>query len=262
MDIMVNGKAVSWAGRKIILEEQVDSTNEAAKRAGDAGAEHGTVFRALRQTAGKGRRGRSWYSEEEGNLYFTILLRPTFAAQKASMLTLVMAFAVAKAIHTCTGLQAEIKWPNDIVVHGKKVCGILSEMKLEKSEISYCVIGVGINVVQKCFAEDIKDKASSLCLEAKEGIDTEELLQNILMNFEEEYELFEKLGSLEFMTQKYNALLVNKDRQVKVLDPKGAYEGIARGITENGELLVELEDGSLHRVYAGEVSVRGLYGYV
>lgn len=266
----------------------MDSTNEEAKRAGDMGTAHGTVFWADSQTAGKGRRGRSWYSENQGNLYFTILLRPKLTPEKASMLTLVMAYAVAQAVRQETGLEALIKWPNDIVVHEKKVCGILSEMKLRGTTVDYCVVGVGINVGQKQFAQDIQDKATSLDAEISakaddlgqakmsagtvnssevpvrvlEGVVPERLLKQILFCFEQEYECFEKAQNLAPMQEAYNALLINLDKQVRVLDPKGEYEGIARGITRTGELLVETIEGHCQKVYAGEVSVRGLYGYV
>ena len=240
----------------------MDSTNEAAKRAGDAGAEHGTVFRADRQSAGKGRRGRSWYSQSMGNLYFTILLRPKLTPEKASMLTLVMAYAVACAIREYTGLEAWIKWPNDIVVQGKKVCGILSEMKLNGTAVDYCVVGVGVNVGQKHFAEEIQDKATSLVAESGQLVECQALLQKILYLFAQEYECFLQAENLAHMQDAYNALLINLDKQVRVLDPKDAYEGIARGITRTGELLVEVPGGLCKKVYAGEVSVRGLYGYV
>ncbi|MBQ9141950.1 MAG: biotin--[Lachnospiraceae bacterium] len=265
----------------MIHEAQMDSTNEVAKRAGDMGVAHGAVFWADSQTAGKGRRGRSWYSENQGNLYFTILLRSKLSPEKASMLTLVMAYAVAQAIRQETGLEALIKWPNDIVVQGKKVCGILSEMKLKGAAVDYCVVGVGVNVGQKQFAQDIQDKATSLDAElsaktgelgqaamfgdngqAPEGISPDHLLQQILYYFEQEYECFEKAQNLAPMQEAYNSLLINLDRQVRVLDPKGEYEGIARGITRTGELLVETAKGHCQKVYAGEVSVRGLYGYV
>lgn len=240
----------------------MDSTNEAAKRAGDLGAAHGTVFRADRQTCGKGRRGRRWYSEESGNLYFSILLRPEFSAQMISMLTLLMAYAVAVTISEETKLNALIKWPNDIVVHNKKVCGILSEMKLEGNKPEYCVIGVGINVMQSHFPQDIDHKATSLSLEAGKDVEAEVLLQKIVGCFEQEYEKFAQAGNLTTIQERYNALLINMDRQVRVLDPKGEYEGMARGITRTGELLVETAPGYCVKVYAGEVSVRGLYGYV
>ena len=260
--MVVNSYMCRWAGKEIIHEAWMDSTNEAAKRGGDAGAKHGTVFWADRQTAGKGRRGRSWYSEELGNLYFTLLLRPLLTPQKASMLTLIMAYGVAQAVREETGLEALIKWPNDIVVHGKKVCGILSEMKLAGSGIDYCVIGVGVNVGQQHFAKDIQDKATSLSAEAGRSVEAGGLLQRILYFFEQAYESFAQSQNLATVQEQYNALLINRNKQVRVLDPKGEYEGIARGITPTGELLVEVAEGQYERVYAGEVSVRGLYGYV
>ncbi len=259
---MVNPTRVPWSAGEILYERCVDSTNEAAKRGGQAGTVQGTVYQTDRQSAGKGRRGRSWYSEDENNLYFTILLRPILSPEKTSMLTLVMAYAVTQVIRQYTGLDARIKWPNDIVVSNKKVCGILSEMKLSGTSVQYCVIGVGINVEQKQFAEDIVDKATSLALEGARDIDRDMLLQKILDYFWQEYLCFEKAEDLSRILESYNTLLINLDRQVRVLDPKGEFEGIARGITKTGELLVELSDGQVEKIYAGEVSVRGLYGYV
>ncbi len=259
---MVNKEMPLWAGKKILHEKQMDSTNVAAKRAGNEGADAGMVFWADVQTAGKGRRGRSWYSYEADNLYFTILLRPSITPDKASMLTLVMAYAVAKAVRELTGLEAQIKWPNDIVVAGKKICGILCEMKLDGTRLDYCVAGVGVNVGRQEFAEDIRDKATSLEEQLGRKIDREGLLQAILGRFERGYEEFLHCEDLSFLREEYNEWLVNQNRQVRVLEPQGEYEGVAKGITNTGELLVECVDGQVQKVYAGEVSVRGLYGYV
>lgn len=259
---MANKEMPLWAGKTILHEAQMDSTNEVAKRAGNEGAGHGMVFWADAQTAGKGRRGRSWYSQVTDNLYFTILLRPPIAPDKASMLTLVMAYAVAGAVRAFTGLEAQIKWPNDIVVAGKKICGILCEMKLIGTELDYCVAGVGVNVGRQEFAEDIRGKATSLEEYCGRKIDREGLLQAILSCFERAYEEFLHYEDLSFLQHEYNEWLVNQNRQVRVLEPQGEYEGVAKGITTTGELLVECGDGQVQRVYAGEVSVRGLYGYV
>lgn len=268
-------------GHKIIYMQCVDSTNEEAKRGGDNGASHGTVYVAEEQTAGKGRRGRSWLSESAENLYFTLLLKPDIAPEKATMLTLVMAHAVSQAIEKMTGLVAGIKWPNDIVVNKKKVCGILSEMKLDKGRSAYCVIGVGINIGQTEFPEELQDKATSLWAELMAGreedisgaktiavpgknqiLNKQTLLQEILKVFEGAYQAFLKTEDLSPMLDAYNAHLVNKNQNVRVLEPAGAYEGVALGVTSTGELLVEKNDKTVQKVYAGEVSVRGLYGYV
>lgn len=251
----------AWAGHTIIWQDCVDSTNEEAKRGGDAGHEHGTVYCAKRQTAGKGRRGRSWLSESEENLYFTILLRPDMASEKISMLTLVMAYAVAKGIRQVTEAETHIKWPNDILIGNKKLCGILSEMKVENRKAAYCVIGVGINIGQTSFPEELKDKATSFCMEGF-TVDAEELLRGILRAFEESYEVFMTTEDISPIMDEYNALLAGKGGMVRVLEPTGEYEGKSLGVNSSGELLVETTDGTVQQVYAGEVSVRGLYGYV
>ena len=242
-------------------KECVDSTNEEAKRGGDAGDGHGTVYSASRQSAGKGRRGRSWFSQSEENLYFTILLRPDMEPEKISMLTLVMAHAVAMGIRQATGAEPRIKWPNDILIGNKKVCGILSEMKLEDRAAAYCVIGVGINIGQTSFPEELQEKATSLCMEGL-TVDAGTLLKGVLRAFEKDYEAFLNSGDIAPILGDYNAHLAGKGSLVRVLEPSGEYEGKSLGVNSRGELLVEREDGTIQQVYAGEVSVRGLYGYI
>ena len=271
-----------WTGQTLYYFDSIDSTNLQAKHLAEEGAPHGTVVVADRQTAGRGRRGRTWQSPEGKNLYFTILLRPEISPDKASMLTLVMALAVADGMQKRIGDNSlnriGIKWPNDIVIDGKKICGILTEMSLsvEMGGISYLVIGTGINVLHQDFPEELQATATNLedalrDLQADAGKGTPKvefdtnrsmLLSAILDAFETYYEHFIEAGDLSVLQEKYDGLLVNRGRQVKVLDPKGEYEGTALGITKGGELIVELPDGSRQMVYAGEVSVRGIYGYV
>lgn len=248
-------------GYQIIHMPCVDSTNEEAKRQADEGAIHGSVFWADRQSAGKGRRGREWVSESTENLYFTLLLRPELAPEKLSMLTLLMAQAVVQGLETTTDLQPRIKWPNDLVLGNKKVCGILSEMKLDGRKAAYCVIGVGINIGQKHFSEELRDKATSLELEGVR-IEAEILLKAVLEAFSSLYDTFMQSGDLGFIMDKYNAMLAGRNSQVRVLEPNGEYEGKSLGINSTGELLVERKDGTIQLIFAGEVSVRGLYGYV
>lgn len=256
-----------WAGRTLYFFESTGSTNPDAKRFAEEGAPHGTIVVADRQTAGRGRRGRSWASPPGKSIYFTIVVRPEFAPDKASMITLVMALSVAQAIEEVTGLPAQIKWPNDIVVHKKKVCGILTEMSMtpEMDEIQFVVAGVGVNTNhngQEEFPEEIRKTATSLKIESGRQIDRAGLLERILARFEENYDCFEKRQDLSVLRKDYQAHLINMDAQVLVLDPAGEYTGISRGISQTGELIVERENGERVLVYAGEVSVRGLYGYV
>jgi len=254
----------------IIYYETTGSTNEDAKRLAREGAADGTVVMADAQSAGKGRRGRMWQSPVGSNLYFSLMLKPQFSPDKASMLTLVMALSVVQALNKAVKdvLDFRIKWPNDIVVNGRKLCGILTEMNLDKDVIESVVIGVGINVTQELFDNELVACATSLLIEKKRADalinmpDRMELLESILEFFDSNYELFCKNLNLEFMRADYERYLANKDNRVRVLEPAGEYEGQALGINGQGELLVRTHDDSIKAVYAGEVSVRGIYGYV
>lgn len=253
-----------WAGQPVCVYESIDSTNDECTRLCREGAAHGTVVTAESQTAGRGRRGRSWESPAGDNLYFSLLLKPDIEPAKAPMLTLVMAVAVAQAVARLTGVEAGIKWPNDLVMEGRKVCGILTEMRMNGNRIDHVVIGVGINVKDRRFSEELQDKAISLeaVCGTRDGISRGALLGAVLEAFEGLYEAFVTAGNLTSLLDIYNGLLVNQNREVTVLDPQGDYSGIARGITKTGELVVELPDGTRRKVFAGEVSVRGIYGYV
>lgn len=253
----------AWAGKNIVFYETIGSTNTQAKQLAEEGAVHGTLVAAQEQSAAKGRRGRNWQAEAGSNVYMSIILRPQFSPEKASMLTLVMALSVAEALRELCGVQAAIKWPNDIVINRKKVCGILTEMalSLENGEIQYVVTGVGINLNQQEFPEEIKDTATSVLKECQRAFSRAEVIAKVMECFERDYALFLKTFDLSAMKAEYEALLVNHNKQVRVLDAKGEYRGIARGIDNGGELLVETQEG-IKRVYAGEVSVRGIYGYV
>lgn len=191
----------------------------------------------------------------------SLLLRPDFMPEDASMLTLIAAMAVREGIRQIAGLEGQIKWPNDVVLNGKKVCGILTEMSTEMEWIRYVVIGIGINVNMREFPEEIRETATSLALCADKTIRCAELIAAVAGAWEYYYKKFLKTKDLSFLMEEYNQMLVNVDREVKVLAPKGEYTGISRGINEKGELLVETNQ-ELRTVLSGEVSVRGIYGYV
>lgn len=254
--------STKWAGCGVLYFPEIDSTNTYAKRLGDEGADHGTLVVSDKQTAGKGRRGRAWESPSGSSIYMSILLRPEITPNQAPMLTLVMAQSVAQAIRKITGEEAMIKWPNDIVLNKKKICGMLTEMSTEIAWINYVVIGVGINVNTESFPEELNKKATSLYLESGRKIQRSQLIAEVMRQFEYYYALFMETGSLYAMQEDYNHLLVNRDRDVRILEPGNEYDGHAIGINEKGELLVCKEDGQIAEIYAGEVSVRGIYGYV
>lgn len=247
--------------------KETDSTNARAKEVGEQeeNLSKGMLFIAEQQTAGVGRRGRSWESPKGENIYMSLLLKPEIEPSKAPMLTLVMAVAVAEGIReVCKEMQEslQIKWPNDIILNKKKVCGILTEMTLDGTEIKYVVIGVGINVNQKTFSEELAEKATSMAMEFSQEFDRKILISSVLEKFYEYYDGFLHTGDLSYLQETYNQMLVNRDTEVVIHEPGNEYCAKALGINAQGELLVERKDGRKQNIYAGEVSVRGVYGYV
>ena len=249
-----------WAGKTVHFARETDSTNLWIKRLAKEGASEGTLALAEFQSAGRGRLGRSWEVPEGTSVMMSILLRPKFEPQYAPTLTLVMGMAVAKAVKNL-GFDVSIKWPNDVVVSHKKICGILTEMGVRDGKIDYAVIGVGINVNIKEFPEEMADKATSLYLESGKEFDRSQIPGLVMEAFEEYYEKFAATCDLSGLKEEYESILANYNQPVRVL-AKEPYEGVARGITDGGELLVEKTDGTIVAVSAGEVSVRGLYSYV
>lgn len=251
-----------WLGKTIVYKDTMDSSNTQAKRMGEDEAENGTLVVTDCQTAGKGRRGRSWVSPVGMNCYYTVLLRPDIPAEKASMITLVAALALAKTIKETTQLETLIKWPNDVIANGKKLCGILTESSTDLEYINYLVVGIGVNCNQTEFPDEIKETASSIRLETGRKVNRCQLLGSFLTCFERYYEIFLKTEDLSQLEGEYNSLLVNRGREVKIIE-KGCERVLtAIGIDQNGALLVKDEDGKLEAIISGEVSVRGLYGYV
>ena len=249
-----------WAGKTVHFAREIDSTNLWIKRLAKEGAPEGTLALAEFQSAGRGRLGRSWEVPEGTSVMMSILLRPKFEPQYAPTLTLVMGMAVAKAVKSL-GFDVSIKWPNDVVVSHKKICGILTEMGVRDGKIDYAVIGVGINVNIREFPEEMADKATSLYLESGREFDRSQIPGLVMEAFEKYYEKFAATCDLSGLKEEYESILANYNQPVRVL-AKEPYEGVARGITDGGELLVEKTDGTIVAVSAGEVSVRGLYSYV
>ena len=251
-----------WVGCEILYFDSLDSTNTKAQELAEKGYPSGTLVVADKQIAGKGRRGRNWESPSCCGIFMTLMLKPDINPNNASMLTLVSALAVAKALADITGKDAKIKWPNDIVIDGRKVCGILTEMSAQFDYINNIVIGIGINVNNSSFPEEISATASSLrLLSGGKKYRRAEIIEKIMEYFEKYYSIFLETEDLSALVNEYDAMLVNMKRQVKVLDPKEPFEGTAMGITKTGELIVDTWE-SRKLVSSGEVSVRGIYGYV
>lgn len=251
-----------WAGQKVYFYDEIDSTNTQAKRLAEDGAPSGTLVVSDCQVKGKGRRGRTWESPRASAIYMTLMLRPQILPERASMLTLVMGLSVVQAIRSVLHIETSIKWPNDVVLNRKKLVGILTEMNAQMDYIEYLVIGIGINANMGSFPQELQDKATSLQIELEHPVNRAELVAATMKCFEENYEIFEKTQDLSGLMEAYHAVLANYNQPVRVLEPGNEYSGVARGINKKGELLVERDDGSVKTVYAGEVSVRGLYSYV
>ena len=220
-----------------------------------------TVVVADFQTSGRGQRGNSWESDPGKNLLFSTVIFPEFLeARRQFLISQVISLAIKEELDTYT-TDISIKWPNDIVINGKKICGILTEMSAQFDYINHIVIGIGINVHNESFPEELQDHAGSLLLECGKRVHRADLIEAFLEEFERLYAIYLKTEDLSALQEEYDQLLVNRGRQVRVLDPKEPFEGKAMGITKKGELIVDTWE-SRKLVSSGEVSVRGIYGYV
>lgn len=268
-NVIEDQMTTKFFGKKVVHYEEVDSTNTVAKRLGKEPGNHGVLVLANSQSAGRGRLGREWDSPKNEGIWMSLILKPQINIRNASMITLIAALAVNKGIKDITGLNSSIKWPNDIVINGKKACGILTEMSTSKDILECIVVGIGINVSNEIFDEEIKEKATSLLEEGYTQIDKAKLINKIMMNMEHYYEVFLKTESLKALTNEYNESLINMNRTVKIIESENEWSGVALGINDVGELLIRTEvimNGLKHEtvkaVVSGEVSVRGIYGYV
>ena len=242
-----------FIGRRLFIYDETDSTNERAKASGEI---EGSVFIAEVQNHGKGSRGRGWVSPRGTGIWHSILLKPDIPPSEVSQMTLVAGLAVCKAI----GMDAKIKWPNDIVIGTKKVCGILTEMSAETDMVHYVVCGIGINVNTEKFDAEIKHRATSMYIESGDKQIRNDIIARELNYFEYYYKKFLE-GGLCAILDEYKENCVTIGRDVTVIYKKENVTGKAADIDENGALVVETADGTI-RVTSGEVSVRGIYGYI
>lgn len=253
--------------KKIQFFEEIDSTNTQAKLYAEQGEESGTLFVAEKQNGGRGRRGHNWISPAGSGIWMTLLLRPDIEPVNASMLTIVSAMAVTSAIkreanEQGVDIECQIKWPNDVVVNKKKMCGILTEMSAQMEAVNYVVIGIGINVNTTHFDDEIKATASSLYVETGKHFKRRRIIVFFAEEFTKYYNIFMEKQNLSGLKDDYNKMLANKDNIVKIINKEETFTGTALGINDKGELEVVKEDGSHTMIVSGEVSVRGLYGYV
>lgn len=241
-----------YMGKKIYFFEEVDSTNLVARELADEGAPEGTVVIAESQRSGRASRGKKWLSPS-GGVWMTIILRPDVEPNLAPQLTLVAGVAVAETLLTECGLDVSIKWPNDILIGNKKVCGILTEVKADVGSVEYVLVGIGIdlNVDVDIFPPELRDITTSLQAELEREIRQAELIQKFMQNFEAGYNEF-KSGEFRGILNKWRKLSSTIGNYVELHRKGGIIRGEAVGISKSGKLILEMDDGSLEKVISGE----------
>jgi len=237
-------------GKRIYSYESTGSTNDIAQRLAESGSPEGTAVFSEGQSKGRGRLGREWSSPKGKGIYLSLILRPKISPTHASKITLMSAIAVATAIRKITDLTALIKWPNDIMVNGHKVCGILTEMSAEINTVKYVVLGIGINVNTE--KEHLPKGASSLKSELGEAISRVELTQELLREIEHQYRLFREEGFEHIITGWRNFSYMLGER-VRVMCQDKKIEGYAVDLDSNGALVIRLDSGFTENVTAGDV---------
>jgi BirA family transcriptional regulator, biotin operon repressor / biotin---[acetyl-CoA-carboxylase] ligase len=253
----------SFIGRSIVHFDSIDSTNSKAKQLADSAEADGTIIISEEQTNGRGRLGRSWVSPKHKGIWMSIILKPDLNPMEAVKLTQIAAASLVLASSEL-GVKTFVKWPNDIVMNHKKVCGILTEMSAELTRINYVIVGIGINVNidEVDFPEDIKPIATSLKVETKALVNRKELVGKILNNFESLYLKFINENDIKtslHICRQNSALL---GREIMIVKRAGNIEAKALDIDAEGRLLVQYADGSEEYVISGEVSIRGKGSYV
>ncbi len=248
------GLKIRVVGKELILLSEVVSTNTIAQEMAMRGAPEGTVVIAETQTSGKGRLGRKWISPK-GNLYLSVILRPDIAMHKAPLITLMGAVAVVSTIRQQCMLESRIKWPNDVLLGGRKVCGLLSEMSAEQDRIRYLVLGIGVNVNMELRAlpADVEAISTTLAKEAEKKIDRTLLLRHLLRELDRWYALF--LANEQDVLKEWMSLNMTVGSRVQVSGAGRVIEGLAQQIDSEGRLIIRQDDGLIQAVAAGDVTI-------
>ncbi len=254
LDAIKRGLKTGTIGREIYLFPEVVSTNALAMEMASTGAADGTVVIAETQTGGKGRLGRAWISPK-GNLYISVVLRPEIPPHKAPLITLMTAVSVTSTIRRHLEVQAGIKWPNDILISGKKAAGLLTEMRAEPDRVKHIVLGIGINVNMDMAELPVPLRKLSTTLSAETGkkVDRTLFLQQVLAELDRWYQIFLKGGAA--VIEAWQLFNVTVGKRVAVSGPGETFEGMAQGIDTDGRLILKLDDGTLHEVAAGDVTI-------
>jgi BirA family transcriptional regulator, biotin operon repressor / biotin---[acetyl-CoA-carboxylase] ligase len=241
-------------GKRIYHFLKTDSTNRVAMELGHAAEPEGAVVLAAEQTGGRGRLGRSWHSERAAGIYVTLLLRPSLAPVQAPLLTMMAGLSAYSAVQAVTGLTVDLKWPNDVLILGKKVGGILTEMYAEPGQIRFVIVGIGLNVNQEKFPGELTNVATSLRIETGKPQSRLELLVRLLREFESDYNRFLREGVSGVVARFEEVSSYAKGKRVRVTNGAESYIGATAGLAPEGLLRVKRDDGELVTVLAGDVT--------
>ncbi len=244
----------SFFGKRVYHFFKTDSTNRVALELGHAGEPEGAVILAEEQTAGRGRAGRSWHSERAAGIYVTLLLRPRLAPVQAPLLTMMAGLSAHAAVQAVTGLTVDLKWPNDLLIRGKKVGGILTEMHAEPGQVRFVIVGIGLNVNQEKFSGDLASVATSLREETGKQQSRLELLVLLLREFENDYNRFLREGVAGVVERFDAASSYARGKRVRVTNGTESYTGVTAGLAPEGLLQVKRDDGQMVTVLAGDVA--------
>ena len=240
-------------GSKIFVFETIDSTNACARTLGDAGTQEGAVVVTNFQTSGRGRLGRTWLAEPDANLLFSVLLRPRISVDVSGQLTLYASVAIARAIEQCVGAPVECKWPNDLLLNGKKFCGILLENSSQQSALSYAVIGAGINVNQQSLSPEIASRATSLSIETGKTFDRKQVFHVVLQELDLLYKSARE-GDFSFIEAEWTRRCLMFGKTVTVQQHDHTIAGIVLRLNHDAGLVIATSEGE-QTVYAGDVTL-------
>lgn len=248
--------ATTRFGREAVYFDAIASTQTEAHRRAEAGAPEGLVVIADVQTGGRGRLGRSWHSPPDTGIWMSLVLRPDVPLPRVPQLTLVAAVSLADTLAACTGLSVGIKWPNDLLAGGRKVCGILTELAAEADRVHYVILGIGLNVNQteEDFPPELRARAGSLAMVAGRPFSRVALAQRMLEGLEADYDAYLQKGFAPFK-RRWEARAVSLGQRVVARTPGGDFVGIARGIDDDGALLLEQANGTLRKIYSADLDI-------
>lgn len=241
-------------GHRILHYFRVESTNTIAMRRASQGAAHGTVVLAEEQTGGRGRFGRTWYSEKSSGIYASLILRPPLAPAAAPAMTLMAGVAARAAIERSTGLAADIRWPNDLLLNGKKVCGILTELKAEVDQLHAVVIGIGINVNHRQMPEELRSIATSLRMESGRVHSRVQILAALLREIEHYYDLMIKEGTSAIVSRWTAVSSYARGKRILVRTATGEFRATTAGLEPSGALRIRRDDGREEPLVSGEIA--------